>query len=327
MMTAPERSGESGGSLSLAQGHRMTRQKSTVEAMIRRSPAAAVLRVVAAAALFSTGGAAIKTATFSGLQVASIRSGIAAIAIALWLRGRVRRSPQIVGVGAIYAATLVLFVTSTKLTTAASAIFLQSMAPLYIVVLAPLLLKEHFRTRDLFFLAAAAVGLVLCVSVPSDATLTAPDPATGNVLGLLCSVSWAFTLLGLRWVERDQPGSGISAVVVGNVIAFLVGLPALIPLPSTSGTDWVAVAYLGVFQIGLAYVLLTGAVGHLPALHVSLLLLLEPVLNPIWAWLVRGEDPGARTLVGGAIIISAAAAHAAYETRTPQASGESVEIR
>jgi DME family drug/metabolite transporter len=293
--------------------------------MIGRSTGAAVLRVVAAAALFSTGGAAIKTATLSGLQVASIRSGVAAIAIALFLRGRLRRSPQIVGVGVIYAATLVLFVTSTKLTTAASAIFLQSMAPLYIVVLAPLVLKEHFRPQDLFFLAAAAVGLVLCVSVPSDATLTAPDPVTGNVLGVLCSVSWAFTLLGLRWVERDQSGSGISAVLVGNVIAFLAGLPALVPLPATSVTDWATVAYLGVFQIGLAYVLLTGAVGYLPTLHISLLLLLEPVLNPMWTWLVRGEDPGARTLVGGAIIISAAAAHAAYDARTPHAKGESME--
>jgi DME family drug/metabolite transporter len=286
--------------------------------MNRRSPAAAVLRVVAAAALFSTGGAAIKTATLSGLQVASIRSGIAAIAIMLWLRGRMRPSARSLGVGAIYAATLVLFVTSTKLTTAASAIFLQSMAPLYIVILAPVLLKERFRTRDLLFLAAAAAGLVLCVGVTSDATVTAPDPATGNVLGVLCSVSWAFTLLGLRWVERDQPGSGLSAVVAGNVFAFFVGLPALVPLPSVSAADWATLGYLGVFQIGLAYLLLTGAVGHLPTLHVSLLLLLEPVLNPIWTWLVRGESPGVRTLVGGAIIISAAAAHAIYDARTPQ---------
>lgn len=297
----------------------MTRQNSMVEAMKGRSRNAAIIRVVAAAVLFSTGGAAIKTASLTGLQVASIRSGIAALAIALWLRGRVRLSPQIAGVGAIYALTLVLFVSSTKLTTAASAIFLQSLAPLYIVVLAPLLLRERFQPRDLIFLATAAIGLVLCVGTGADASATAPDPTTGNALGVLCSLSWAFTLLGLRWIERDQQGSGMSAVVIGNLIALLVGLPALVPLPDASATDWAALVYLGVIQIGLAYVLLTGAVGHLPALHVSLLLLIEPVLNPIWTWLARGENPGIRTLVGGAIIISAAAVHAVYDARTLKA--------
>ena len=284
--------------------------------MIRRSHRTAIVRVVAAAVLFSTGGAAIKTATLTGLQVASIRSGIAALAIALWLRGRVDRSPRIVGVGAIYALTLVLFVTSTKLTTAASAIFLQSLAPLYIVVLAPLLLGEHFQPRDLIFLAVAAIGLVLCVGGGADASATAPDPRTGNALGVLCSVSWAFTLMGLRWIERKQPGSGMSAVVIGNLIAFLAGLPALIPLPTASATDWATLTYLGGVQIGLASVLLTGAVGQLPTLHVSLLLVIEPVLNPMWTWIVRGEEPGGRTVVGGAIIISAAAVHALYDART-----------
>ena len=147
----------------------------------------------------------------------------------LWLRGRVERSPKVIAVGLVYAATLVLFVTSTKLTTAANAIFLQSTAPLYIAVLAPLLLGERFRARDLAFLGAAGAGLVLCVGggSASTATATAPDPATGNLLGVLCSLSWAFTLLGLRWVELNQRGSGISSVVAGNVIAFLVGVPLL----------------------------------------------------------------------------------------------------
>jgi drug/metabolite transporter (DMT)-like permease len=308
--------GEERGRLSLAQTHATARQKSTAEAMIGRSRGVAIARVLAAAVLFSTGGAAIKTAALTGLQVASIRSGIAALAIALWLRGRVDRSPPILCVGSVYALTLVLFVTSTKLTTAASAIFLQSLAPLYIVVLAPLLLNERFRPRDLIFLAAAGIGLVLCVDGGANASATAPDPTTGNILGVLCSVSWAFTLIGLRWIERRLPRSAMSAVVIGNLIAFLVGVPALVPLPAASMMDWATLTYLGVVQIGLAYVLLTGAVGHLPALHVSLLLVIEPVLNPMWTWIVRGEEPGVRTVAGGAIIIFAAAVHAVYEEHT-----------
>jgi drug/metabolite transporter (DMT)-like permease len=286
-------------------------------AIIGRKHARAVLAVVAAAVLFSTGGAAIKIDAFSGMQVASIRSGIAAAALLVWLLGRVRWSWPAVGIGAVYAATLILFVTSTKLTTAASAIFLQSIAPLYIVVLAPVLLGERFRRRDLLFLAAAAVGLAMCFAGRATATATAPDPATGNLLGIMCSVTWALTLIGLRWGERRQEGTAMSAVVAGNLIAFLAGLPLLWPLPAASAADWATLAYLGVFQIALAYILLTRAVGHLPALHLSLLLLIEPVLNPIWAWLIRGESPGAWTLLGGALIVVAAAGQAVYDARLP----------
>jgi drug/metabolite transporter, DME family len=293
------------------------------EAMIGRSSATAAARVLAAAILFSTGGAAIKTVMLSGLQVASIRSGIAAAALLFWLRGRVARSPKVVAVGLIYSATLVLFVMSTKLTTAANAIFLQSAAPLYIAVLAPLLLDERFRARDLVLLGAAGAGLVLCVSGGSPTTTTAPDPATGNLLGVLCSLSWALTLLGLRWVELNQRGSSMSAVVMGNVMAFLIGVPLLIPTPTVSAMDVAGLLYLGIVQIALAYVLLTGAVGRLPTLHVSLLLLIEPVLNPLWTWIVRGENPGAATLAGGALIITAAGVQITWDSRGSTSSSTS----
>lgn len=287
-----------------------------MEAIIGRKPAGAVLAVLAAAVLFSTGGAAIKVAAFSALQVASIRSGIAAVTLLLWLRGRVLWSGGVLGVAAVYAATLILFVASTKLTTAASAIFLQSTAPLYIAVLAPVLLGERFRARDLAFLTSAALGLGICFAGRGAASATAPDPATGNLLGAMCSMTWALTLIGLRWAERRHTGTAMSAVVAGNLIAFLVGLPLLWPLPAASASDWGTLAYLGVFQIAGAYILLTGAVGHLPALHTSLLLLIEPVLNPMWTWLIRGENPGAWTLMGGAIIVAAAAAQAISDARS-----------
>lgn len=275
------------------------------------------LQVIAAAVLFSTGGAAIKDVAFSGMQVASIRSGIAAAVLLLFLRGRIAWSWPTLGTGAVYAATLTLFVTSTKLTTSANAIFLQSTAPLYIVILAPLLLGERFRSRDLGFLAAVGTGLAMCFMGRPESTVTAPDPVTGNLLGVLCGVTWAFTLIGLRWGERHGARIGMSAVVVGNAMAFVVGLPFLASLSSASAGEWATIAYLGVFQIAIAYIFLTSAVAHVPALDVSLLLLIEPVLNPIWTWLVRGEDPGTRTLVGGAIIIMATAAKGLYAAHAP----------
>jgi DME family drug/metabolite transporter len=94
-------------------------------------------------------------------------------------------------------------------------------------------------------------------------------------------------------------------VVSGNLTAFLVSLPLALPVGSHSLTDWTIILYLGVFQIALAYVFVTKAIQVIPALEASMILLLEPVLNPLWAWLVQRETPGAWALLGGAIILGA----------------------
>ena len=273
------------------------------------------LQAIAAALLFSTGGAAIKVAAFNSAQVAGLRSGIAALFLLAWLRGRVKVTPRIVLVSVVYACTLTLFVYATKLTTAANAIFLQSAAPLYILVLAPFLLGERFRRGDVIYFGALAVGMMLCFAGQPTATATAPDPAMGNLIAALCGLSWALTLLGLRWVERDHAseGLGMSTVVLGNVMASAASLPFGWPLPAAPVDEWATIVFLGVVQIGLAYVCLTKAMRHLPALVASLLLLLEPVLNPLWAWLIRDEHPGSWTLIGGAIIIAATGAKAVYD--------------
>lgn len=283
------------------------------------------LLAIAAAVLFSTGGAAIKTEAFTGMQVSAVRAGIAAAALLLLVRGRLVWSWPVWGIGAIYAVSLTLFVNATKLTTAANAIFLQATAPLYIVVLGPLLIKERLRVRDAVYLVAVAAGLALCFVASPAASVTAPDPATGNLLGIICSITWALTLIGLRWAERGgsasrhpahgQAGVGMSAVIAGNVLACVIGLPFAWPLPPAPAGEWATLVYLGVVQIGLAYVCLTRAMAHLSALEVSLLLLLEPVLSPIWAWLVRGEDPGRWVLVGGAVIVAATAVKTIYDAR------------
>ena len=285
------------------------------------------LQAIAAAVLFSTGGAAIKTGAFTGMQVSSVRAGIAAVALLLLVRGRLVWSWPVWGIGAIYAISLTLFVNATKLTTAANAIFLQSTAPLYIVVFGPLLLKERIRARDAFYLAAVGVGLALCFVASPAASATAPNPGLGNLLGIICSITWALTLIGLRWAERggsasrhpphSQAGVGISAVIAGNVLACVFGLPFALPLPAAPASEWATLAYLGIVQIGVAYVCLTRAMAQLSALEVSLLLLLEPVLNPIWAWLVRGENPGPWVLVGGAVIVAATAVKTIYDASQP----------
>ena len=281
------------------------------------SASAARVQALAAAILFSTGGAGIKVAAFSGMQVSALRSGIAALALLLFMRGRIAWSPQVGLAGIVYAATLTLFVLSTKLTTSANAIFLQSTAPIYLLLLGPLVLGEHFKRRDFVYLLAVALGLVSCFVGQSAASVTAPDPVRGNLLGVVCSITWALTLMALRYVERDhsRPGLGMSAVAFGNLFAAIAALPFAWPLPAASAGEWATIAYLGVCQIGLAYVCLTAAIRHLPALEVSLLLLIEPVLNPVWTWILRGERPGTWTIVGGGIILTATALRSLHGAR------------
>ena len=288
------------------------------------SVASARLEVLAAALLFSTGGAGIKMESFSAAQVSALRSGIAALALIIWLRGRITWSRQVAGTGLIYAAMLTSFVAATKLTTAANAIFLQSTAPLYLLVLGPLVLRERFHRRDVPFFVAFAVGLVCCFLGRAQPTTTSPDPATGNLLGVASGAVWALTLMALRYVGRtDSTGNAtMSAVIAGNAFAFIGALPVALPLPAAPVADWLTVAYLGVFQIGVAYIFLSSAVRRLPALEASLLLLVEPVLNPVWTWLIRGEDPGTWTMIGGAIIIAATAVKTVAGAAPVAAAGE-----
>lgn len=266
------------------------------------------LAIFAAAVLFSSGGAAIKATHLTGWQVASFRSAVAAVAVLVMLPAARRgfgKMPAVVGAG--YAATMILFVLANKLTTAASTIFLQATAPFYLVLLGPWLLKEPVRRRDFAFMLPLAIGLGLFFVGGEAGSLTAPDPFTGNILAALSGVCWALAVTGLRFMGKGhgRGGGAGSAVVLGNVFAFLFCLPFALPVASVRPADVAIVSFLGVFQIGLAYVLLNYGLRHVGALEASLLLLAEPVLNPLWAWIVHGERPSAWSLVGGAVIVAA----------------------
>ena len=271
------------------------------------SPLRNRLLLVAAAILFSTGGAAIKAASFTGWQVASFRSAVAAVALLLVVPDARRGwSWRIAPVGAAYAATLILFVLATRLTTAANAIFLQSTAPLYLLLLGPWLLREPIRRSDIVYIVAIAAGMSLFALGSERAVATAPNPHAGNVRALASGLTWALTLAGLRWLSRRKAGSaGMAAVTAGNIMAFLAALPMALPVTSAGPSGVAVILYLGIFQIGLAYWCLTRAVRHVTAFEATTMLLLEPVLNPVWAWLIHGERPGAWPLAGGAVILSA----------------------
>jgi drug/metabolite transporter (DMT)-like permease len=268
------------------------------------------LLILAAALLFSTGGAAIKATFLTNWEVACFRSGLAAAALMLampawrrWWR------PRSLLVGVAYAATMILYVSGNKLTTAANTIFLQSTAPIYLLLLGPWLLSERVRRSDLLLTVTLGLGMAMFFVGIDDPMATAPHPLRGNIVAALSGLSWALTILGLRWLGRikrtngDDPAGG--AVVAGNIIACLFCIPFAFPLGSSGVVDWAIIFYLGIFQIGLAYVCMTLGVRRLPALEASLLLLLEPVLNAVWAWMFHGERPGPWSLAGCAIILGA----------------------
>lgn len=291
-------------------------------------PLRARLAILGAAVLFSTGGAAIKATSLTGWQVASFRSAVAAAAVLVMLPAA-RRGwgvlPILIGCG--YAATMICFVLANKLTTAANTIFLQSTAPIYLVLIGPLVLKEPIRRREFGFMAVLGAGLAMFFVGHESARATAPDPLKGNLLALASGVWWAVAVSGLRFMGKrgGHGGGAAAAVVAGNLIAFLVCLPAALPVAGVTATDVGVIGFLGVFQIGLAYVLLTYGLAHVGALEASLLLLGEPVLNPLWAWVVHGERPSGWSLAGGAVIVAATLVKSVYDSMTsPPAAGRSI---
>ena len=203
------------------------------------SDLASRLGVLAAAALFSTGGAAIKATALTGWQVASFRSGVAALALLALLPGARRRPDRrVLAVAAAYAMTMVLFVLSNKLTTAASTIFLQSTAPLYILLLSPWLLREPVRRLDLAYMGLLAGGLALFFVGLDPVSATAPNPLLGNVLAVLSGVFWAIDDHGLRALGRAIPIATARPAVAalwGNVIAFAACLPLALPVTAAAG--------------------------------------------------------------------------------------------
>jgi len=281
------------------------------------------LGLITAAAIFSTGGAAIKLTSLTGVQVACARSGIAAIAVLLLAPESRRGWTWRTAVASIaYAACLTLFVLANKLTTSANTIFLQAAAPLYLLLLGPWLLKEPVKRSDLGVLAIMALGFVVVFLGTAPPARTAPNPALGNILAALSGVAWAFLVIGLRWLGKAEANAGheapspTTAVVLGNLLAAFVTLPFIFPVVAVSAADIATVLFLGIVQIAIAYMLMSRALKHVGALEASILLMVEPALNPIWSWLMHGETPGFWSLSGGALILGATLLKGALDTRS-----------
>jgi drug/metabolite transporter, DME family len=271
-----------------------------------------LLLVLAAAIIWSTGGLFIKWTSLSGLELSFGRSLLAAITVAIFTRREGFGLNRVTLMASLlYAALLLLFVLATKETTAANAIFLQYTAPLYVLILEPLLYKEKFRRRDLLTVVACVIGMSLFFVGKLK-----PEDVTGNLLALASGLCFAFYFLLLRHPSARKVNRA-SSVIYGNLLVVLLCAPAgLAVLPTLNRFDALAVLYLGVVQIGVAYTLFTlGMARGIRSLDAGIVGYIEPVLNPIWVFLVLGERPSKWALIGGAIIITAVVVHTTLKAK------------
>lgn len=271
-----------------------------------------LLFVFAAALLWSTGGLFIKWTTLSALQVSFWRSLLAVVTVAFFTRHEgLRLNRFTIITSLLYAALLVLFVIATKKTTAANAIFLQYTAPIYIMIFEPLLFKERFRGRDLLTVAICMGGMSLFFVGKLD-----PDDIAGNLIALASGLCMGFYFLLLRH-PHSQRVNRAASVIYGNLLLVILTVPfGWTSLAVMTTHDAVAVGYLGIVQIGIAYTLFTlGMARGVRSLDAGIVGYIEPVLNPVWVFLFIGERPSSWALLGGAIIISAVVVHTLLNAR------------
>jgi len=258
----------------------------------------ALLLLVVTALLWSLGGVLIKWVEWNPLAIAGARSLIGALVIALLLGRQLRFDGSFdqIGGAVAYASTVVLFVIANKLTTAANAILLQYTAPIYVALFSPWFLGERASRRDWLILLVMMGGMVLFFL--DDLSL---DGYLGNLVALGSGISFAWLTLFLR---RQKDGFPLPSLLLGNLLAGLIGLPFMFQsMPSTS--SWIGLLLLGVVQLGLPYILYALALRRVTAVEGILIPMLEPVLNPIWVFLLMGERPSPWAIVGGTVILGA----------------------
>jgi drug/metabolite transporter (DMT)-like permease len=263
-----------------------------------------------AALCWSLGGVLLKSVAWPPLAVAGGRGFIAAVFLLL-VGGRSLRftwTPLQLGTAAAYAGCTVLFAAANRLTTAANAILLQYTAPVWVALFGAWLLGERATRADWLTIAVVFAGM----GVFLYDGLRLHDLA-GILVAIASGVCFAAMILLLR---KQKDGSPIESVILGNLLAFLTGLPAIWTAPPLAGRGALALLLLGVVQLGLAYLLYVRAIRHVTALEAVLLPVIEPILNPVWVMLAIGERPSPLALVGGVIVVTAVTWRAAATVRS-----------
>ena len=268
----------------------------------------AILFLVTTALLWSLGGVLIKLVNWNPVAIAGTRSAIAAGVLLLVIKKpRFTCSCAKMGGAMAYATTVILYVTATKMTTAANAIMLQYTAPIYVAILGIWLLKERTKWFDWFIIFIVIGGMTMFFLDKLSL-----GGILGNILAAASGISYAFMVIFLRMQKDASP---MESIFWGNILTALIGLPFMFQsVPNASG--WFGLILLGVVQLGIPYVLYTIAIKYVTALEAILIPVLEPILNPVWVFLILGETPGIWALIGGIIVLSAITIRCFRSTKT-----------
>ena len=257
----------------------------------------AILYILFTALLWSTGGVLIKLVDWNPMSLAGARSVIAALIIGIAFRHERLTFSKEQWLGAIaYSGCVIFFVTATKLTTAANAILLQYTSPVFVALFASWLLGEKASRRDwitIFFVLGGMIFFFL------------DKVSTGGMLGNISAIFAGITFaLFAVFMRLQKNGSPYGSILIGNLLTFAISLPFW-PGNSLAATNLVGILLLGIFQLGMAYVLYSFAIRHIPALEATLIGSIEPILNPIWVACFIGETPGFYSIIGGIIVLCA----------------------
>ncbi len=267
----------------------------------------AILYLIITAVLWSSGGLFIKLIDWNPLAVAGARSGIAAIVMLLYLRKPVIRLGKMKLLGAFsYAALSILFVTANKLTTSANAILLQFTAPIWVALFSGWILKEKTQKSDWITIIAVLFGMIFFFIGDLKSV-----HLIGDFVAVLSGVAMASMVFLLKLQDEGSP---VEMTMLGNIFTFLIGLPFLLFIVP-SWENILVILILGIFQLGISYILYSISVQHVSSIEAILIPIIEPLLNPIWVLLFIGESPGIHAIFGGIIVITVITARGVYLQR------------
>ncbi|MFZ4568400.1 MAG: DMT family transporter [Bacteroidota bacterium] len=274
------------------------------------SKSTAIIFLLCTAILWSTGGFLIKFIEWHPIAIAGGRSIIAALIMWAYVKKPKFTWSNIQIMGAVaYAFTVILFVIANKLTTAANTILLQYTGPIYVALFSYWFLKEKITSIDWITILTVILGMTLFFIEKLS-----PDGILGNFIAILAGIAFAWLALCLR---KQKDGSPLESLILGNILTAIIGLPFIIDTGIPSQQSMIALFVLGIFQLGIPYILYSKAVKYVSALDAVLIPVLEPILNPLWVFLLLGESIGMWPMIGGAIIIVAITTRSIlYKTKT-----------
>ena len=259
----------------------------------------AMLQMLLCGILWSFGGILIKLVPWNGLVIAGVRSVFTALVMFAYMRKsnlRILINKRTLAIGAVTFLVFALFLSANKLTTAANAIVLQYTAPIYVLVFSAICLHAKVRRGDVIALTLTMVGIALFFLDQFGA-----GSLLGNSLALLSGVFFGLMFFLSGGVSEETRMSGL---FLAQIMTALVGVPlAFVYETPVTGTAVVCIVILGVVQLGLPYILYSKAVKHCSPLMCSIISVVEPLLNPVWVFLVTGEQPSYWALIGGVVVL------------------------